>query len=104
MILGTYKIDYESGPIQEKNLISNSMYKEVVRPINSAIDYIESLNRGKKTPESIKLRGFVRDTFGEYFTDNSPIFFAIESGVIELNVNQGNHNCKITKVNVLATK
>ena len=106
MILGTYKIEYEGGVIQIKNLISKELYTNVICPISDVIDFLERKNKGKKTPETKKLQSFINETFGELiFTDDSPLFLAIETGVIKLHKNQGgNHKCKITKVNVLDIK
>jgi len=59
MILGRYKITYDNGMVQEKDLISHSDYEAV----KDSYRGVESL--------------------GEFFTDQSPMFDAIETGIIK---------------------
>jgi len=80
-ILGRYLIEYPDNNVkQEKVLID---YSDLVE--------IKMMADDDKRKAALKLL-----TGGaEYFTTNSPLFFAIDSGVVN---NYGIHKCIITKI------
>lgn len=97
-IQGKYKIVYENGFKQQKNLISNKDYLEIVRPLSNIAATLEI---DKKTrSEARSLKKVISSLFGEeWFTDESPLFNAIKTGTLSLPESQGgNHKVKITKI------
>jgi len=101
MILGKYKITYSNGISQFKNLIYHRTYLNEIELAENEIYKIEKANKFKPTKESQALRKYLKITFGEYFTDKSPLFKAISTGVLELPSQQGlNHNVKIIRYEI----
>lgn len=103
-ILGTYQITYQCGTIQQKNLISHDIYIDIIKPLNSEIYEFEILlgkkNADKKSiNEQIqKCKKTISDIVlvDEWFTTNSPLYYAIKSGILSLPHNQGgNTKCKV---------
>lgn len=91
-ILGKYKIEYpEKGIIQQKNLIEHEVYTAEIIPILDQINEIERKYPKKKADKLIKpLKSGMKAEYGEaWFTDQSPLFYAIEKGFIDLGINQG---------------
>lgn len=82
-ILGIYKITYDDGLSQIKNLISHEEYLKTFE-----LEY----EKGKKLRKQL---------FGDYwFTDKSPLFLAISTGVLSLPSHQGGDTkCLIEKIN-----
>lgn len=88
-----YKIEYQNGFIQFKNLVSEDTYKYKIKPlIDLAQNYAYIGN--KKMESYTKKR--IKDSYGEYFTEKSPLGLAINTGVIELPL--GHYKCMITKL------
>ena len=95
-----YKITYPNGVSQLKNLIDHKTYLNIIKITENEIYEIERANKFKSTKESKRLKDYIKTTFGEYFTTESPLFFAINTGVLKLLSNQGgNHNIKIILIN-----
>ncbi len=80
-ILGTYKIVYDNGVQQIKNLVSHE-------------DWLSTKDR--KDWKKVQL-----ELFGEaWFTDQSPLFEAISTGVLDLLEQQGGKiPCTLEKQN-----
>lgn len=93
-----YKLQYKSH-IQFKNLISHEEFTKVIKPIEDEIYDLEKANKFRQTTESKELRKIIK-SYGEYFTTQSPLYFAITTNKIQLPVSQGKeHFCLITKIN-----
>lgn len=97
MVICKYKIVYDNGITQFKNLISHWHYLNVVKPIEWDIYELERANKGRPTKASKEIKKLLKDNFGEYFTTESSLFYAIDSGVIELL--HSKHKVKITELN-----
>lgn len=83
MIIATYKITYQNGISQVKNLINHEAYIDKVRPCLELIDELK-LTKNKKFIGIVK--NYLKAEFGEHwFTNQSPLFEAIETGVIKSN-------------------
>lgn len=79
-ILGTYKIEYENGVIQTKNLIIHEDFLNIIKPKQEEAYQLELQ---KKFEEADKIKTELKSIFGEYwFTDQSPLFWAIDSGFL----------------------
>lgn len=86
MILDTFRIRYQNGIVQKKNLISHSEYLKTIKPAWDTIEILEKKNKGKETKESRNIKRYLKTTFGEHwFTDDSPLYKAIESNLLECN-------------------
>ena len=102
-IIGRYQITYKNGVVQEKNLILHSDYKHIIIPKE---DRFYELSKDKKSltqteiEEMIQIKNDLFQMFGdEWFTDNSPIFKAINTGILSLPLSQGgDHQCEIIKL------
>jgi hypothetical protein len=98
-ILGTYTITYDGNISQEKNLIEHSDYICVIKPTNQKITELEMKqplsNNTKKKIKALKQE--LLEMFGEnWFTNQSPLFEAMETGILSLPKQQGgDHNCKV---------
>jgi hypothetical protein len=80
-ILNKYKFEYSNGVVQYKNLISNVHFKEIITPAKLEI---ELLKTAKDFGSASKIKKELIDTFGEFwFTNNSPLYRAIHTGVLE---------------------
>lgn len=89
-IVSRCEITYRNGMAQTKNLITHLDYDNIIKPIENKIYEIERLNRWKPTSESIKLKRDLFTMFGsDYFTDKSPLFEAIKTGILDLPKHQG---------------
>lgn len=99
-ILGTYKITYNNGVSQVKNLIDHDDFINIYKPIQDEIYDLEKQNKFKETKMSKYLKKVTKDLFGnEWFTDKSPLFYAIESGYIELLPYQGGvKKCNVVQI------
>lgn len=98
MVQGLYQITYQNGLNQVKSLISHDDYLNVIRPLEIEIDCLKSTikNKSKDKKEMDKkqelhLLKLKRNSYfsGDYFTDKSPFYEAIETGVLELPESQG---------------
>lgn len=110
--LGLYKIDYLNGVVQYKHLIKHSVFvalKPLMEEVNTLKGLIKKLDKkGTKTPGDIEQQSFLKDQLkqlkstlknqiGEYyFTDESPIFKAINTNIIELP--HSSTNCRMYKL------
>lgn len=91
MILNRLRIIYTNGFKQEKNLICNAYYEEVIRPTKNRIDEIEALGKKaikKHQPELDRLNKIV-DSVSPYCTTGSPLHEAMSTGFLNLIDTQG---------------
>ena len=101
--IATYKIIYSNGFIQYKNLISHDDYVNIIKSIRNKIFKLETEKSDFSKKEIQKklsiLKGKIDNLFGKsWFTDKSPLFYAIESGKLELLESQGgSHDIKLVK-------
>ena len=100
MILGKYKITYSNGISQFKNLISHIDYLQDIRVVEDNIYELEKKNKFKETKESLELKRYLKDTYGEFwFTDESPLWSSRLNGIMKLPKSQGeNHYVKLIKL------
>ena len=101
-----YKITYldYNNATQIKRLISVEEFACYKQLNNSKIEF-ESLIKDKKTPqdkvkelkqEVIAIKNQLKEYSFPFFVDNSPLYDAIKTGILELTVHQGGkHNVKI---------
>jgi hypothetical protein len=95
-ILGTYNITYENGISQYKNLISHTDYLNIVKSIQSKIGELEIQDYKKNKDKIQSLKNKQVSLFGEnWFTDESPLFLAIESGEMNLPISDKVYNYKV---------
>lgn len=103
-----YRITYDNGLVQEKRLISHFEYKTRIVPDQFIIHALTSIKvkdankmeAYKKQASAIK-SALKKDYPEEYFTDQSPLFEAITTGVIDLSTHMGEKykfKCKIEKI------
>ena len=102
-ILGVYTIIYNNGVKQNKNLIDHSDYLNIIKPKLKEAYELERLKKNKEHNQKMaqKLKNQVKEMFGsEWFTTKSPLYNAIDSGLLVLpNVQGGTTKCKIKGVN-----
>lgn len=98
--LGLYSITYQCGTRQAKHLVRHDKYVGVWLPTQDRIYDLERANKWKKTPESKALRAKLVQQFGhEWFTDESPLYGALITGVLSLPPHQGGDTvCKIEEI------
>ena len=92
MKIAKYQITYKNGVVQEKNLISHSDFENIIKPTNDRIyDLIRDKSNVEANSLEVKLlKAELKEKFGsEWFTDNSPLFEAITTGILELPESQG---------------
>lgn len=96
-IIGRYMITYHNGVTQEKDLISHTDYENIVKPLQ---DQIHDLETEKKDKEAGELKRQLKQMFGDnWFTDKSPIYEALKTGVLSLPQTQGGQTtCKVEAV------
>jgi hypothetical protein len=94
-IKGKYQITYQNGFKQEKYLIEHQDYLNVVKPLDSAIGHLELF---KKTEDDVsRIKTVLKELFSaDYFTDESPIFKAIKTGILDLPL--GKTNIKVIRL------
>ena len=103
-ILGKYKVVYENGVNQSLNLVSHADYEQIIKPKQRELYDYELQYYIEKNPqikENIKrIKRELHGLFGEHwFTDESPLFKASESGYLILPETQGgSHKCTVTKI------
>lgn len=96
--IGRYKIDYCNGIVQEKFLIRQSDFENVIKPIQKRI-YDLQIKR-KDNVASILKKELNNNFSDSYFTTNSPMAKAIKNGYMSLSKNQGgNVKCFISRIN-----
>lgn len=91
MILARYQITYANGITQERNLIEHSDLTDVIQPTYMEISRIEGENPRKLADKLVTpLKAKLKEDFGEiWFTNKSPLFNAIETGIMSLLPQQG---------------
>lgn len=97
----TYKIEYENGFVQYKNLIRHENYINEIIPLLDKINEIEQKYTRKKADALVKpIKAEIKQKYGEHwFTDRSPLFYAIKSCEMDLGPNAGGiHKVRLTKV------
>lgn len=91
-IIGKYRIEYpDRGIVQYKNLIRHEDYLNDIVPMLDNIRDIEQKYTRKKADALIKpIKAEIKRKYGShYFTNQSPLFYAIKSGEMKLGPNQG---------------
>lgn len=106
-VLGRYRITYECGVIQEKNLISHDVYTDMIKPLQSDIYELELL-LSKKNVNKKSVKEQIQECkkeisnivlSNEWFTNKSPLYTAHLTGILSLPKNQGGDiKCKIELV------
>lgn len=98
MVKGLYQITYSNGLNQLKSLISHDDYLNVIRPLEIEIDFLKSTVKKKSKDKNemakkqeLHLLKLKRNSYfsGDYFTDKSPFYEAIETGILNLPEAQG---------------
>lgn len=99
-ILGTYEITYANGISQYKNLISHDDYLNIIVPTEELIVELERKNKFRETKDSKELKKNLKDLFGGlWFTDKSPLFYAMLTNILVLPPAQGGeHKCFFEKI------
>jgi nitrogen regulatory protein PII-like uncharacterized protein len=102
-VIDRYQITYKNGVIQYKNLISREDYDNIYKSLLEKIYKIEinnSISKEEKNSKIRKIKSKLKELFGdEFFVVNSPLYNAIETGVLSLTTQQGgNHLIKIKKL------
>lgn len=90
--LGLYRIVYPepTETIQYKNLIKHEDFLNVIKPTEEKIAELEKDKSNQSLSIISNLKKILLEDFGEqWFTDKSPLFFAIKSGILSLPKNQG---------------
>lgn len=97
-ILGQYKITYDNGVVQYKNLIEHQDYLLVVIPKQKEAYELELK---KKDREASRIKRELKTMFGElWFTNQSPLFAAISTGVLtQLPHAPYTCSCQVIKLN-----
>jgi hypothetical protein len=80
LVIGVYKITYQNGVEQTLNLISQNDYANVVKPLLYEIDRLEGI---KEDASAVKAK-LSEITQGQYFTTESPIFNAAQTGILSI--------------------
>ncbi len=89
-----YNITYSNGVTQKKRLIPQSDYNNIIRPkLIEAEKFFAKNDKAKGNA----LKAEIKAQFGDnYFTDESPLYEAIESGILSLpKIQGGNTACTI---------
>jgi hypothetical protein len=88
-----YRIEYlDVSVVQEKYLIPQGAYDDIIIPAKKVVSEIEALNNGKPTSKSKQLKEWLKRRFGDYFfTDQSALFKSIETGTLSCN----NHTSRV---------
>lgn len=101
-ILGSYQITYaNNGFAQEKHLVSEEDWNNILSPIKNAISIIEDDNNRKENEESRLLKSSLKVMFGDYnscFIVGSPLHESIKTGVLSGGKYQGDHNVSWVKL------
>ena len=96
-VIGKYKLTYSSGISNEKDLIRHDDFVNIIKPTTHAIGGLDS----KRDKMLIgQLKGVLNELFGDnWFTDESPLYNGIETGILVLHENQGGeHKYKAEKL------
>ena len=98
MILAKYKIRYQNGIEQVKNLIKQEDYNEFAYQVSILVKDSEAKNKKANEVEIKRLTKEFKTIHGdEFFTTGSPLGVAIHSGLLLLPEHQGGiTECLIT--------
>lgn len=94
-IIGKYKIEYNKGFVQYKNLISIEVYSRY-KELNVLKSDLQSKMKGKreKDPNLVnqfkKVKEELKPFSSPFFVVDSPMYEAIETGVIKIDPPSGN--------------
>ena len=101
-IIGKVKIDYLNGMVQHCDVISQSDYDNIIKPSRIALHQYKSMKPTKQNEiDALKIHidavNNVLKPFGDNFvTTESPIYLAIETGMLVLPDAQGGlRPCKV---------
>lgn len=96
-IIAVYQITYANGVTQTKNLIAQASFYDVIKPLSFIADELDGLKRKR---EAAIIKSHLKKMYGEhYFTNDSPIFRAINTGMLQLpEIQGGTHSCKVVRV------
>ena len=99
-ILGVYQIIYPGNVRQVKNLISHDDYIKIYKAYQDEIYELEKANKFKESNTTKRMKKELKEFFGsEWFTDKSPIYYAITSGYLSMPKHQGgNLQCSINVI------
>lgn len=95
--IGRYKIVYQNGITQYKFLISHSDYEEM-KLIKDQIFLHEESGVKERQEIARELKSQLKIKFGDsWFTDQSPIYLASQTGILSLPKTQGGDTkCSVT--------
>lgn len=99
-----YRVTYSNGFVQEKWLIEHQDYVDIARPklrLKYAHEVEYHKTERKEDFEIIQALGKeLKEMFGvDWFTNQSPMFYAIETGELVLPATQGGiHKCRLEKI------
>lgn len=97
MIKATYKITWlDVNVIQTKNLISHNDYLDIIKPNRVKIHELELDKINDNTAEIKRLKKEIALFGDSWFTDNSLISDAMETGLMQ--TNYGNFNVKFEQI------
>jgi hypothetical protein len=106
MTLGKYKITYDCGTTQEKDLIDHDDYLNIIKPKEKRIYELSCVPKddpGKEEAnrEMNALKKEVFELVGDsWFTNQSPLFEASKTGILSLPETQGgNKKCSVIQIN-----
>lgn len=106
-IIGKYRIEYpERGIVQYKNFIRHEDYINDISPLLDKINEIEQKYARKKADILVKpIKAEIKRKYGaHWFTDKSPLFYAIHTGEMDLGPNQGGvHKVILTEITEIET-
>ena len=89
----TAKITYQNGFIQNRKVIPQVTYNEIIKPLLNEAHQLEidKLDKASKANKS-----YIKKCYGDFITDESPIFMGLHTGILELpNQQGGNQKIKI---------
>ncbi len=99
ILKGRYKIAYDNGVSQEKNLIAHADFTTIINPLTMAVEYFKSKkNEGMQELMKKELKTLIGED--DFFTDESGLYEASKTGVLELIDNMGGHKpCEVKRIN-----
>lgn len=97
-ILGTYRLEFfNSRSTCIKNLVSTKEFNENIKPQLEKIKYLE--NNFRHIEADILLNSLNTKYGKSFFTEDSPVYKAIETGILDLpKIQGGKMLCLITKI------
>lgn len=79
-----YQITYSKGIVQVKNLIDQKLYDDFMKSVTPTKEFVVSEKEIQKISKAFK-----KEHGDEFFTTESPLCKAIESGLLVLPLSQG---------------